>query len=110
MPLITELAKTDRQRQMLDLVLSSQTMARPFAVGPGVPTERIGALRQAFMETSRDPGFLAAAKAQLLEVSAMSGEHIQQVLDRIAKTPKDVVRALRDVVLGPEASAAMDKR
>jgi tripartite-type tricarboxylate transporter receptor subunit TctC len=108
-PLITELAKTERQRQMLDLILSSQTMARPFAVPPGVPTERVGALRKAFIDATKDPDFLAAAKHQQLEVSPVNGEQIQDTLARISKTPKDVIRALRDVVLGAEASAAMEK-
>lgn len=108
-PLVTDLAKTEQQRQMLDLVLSSQTMARPFAAPPGVPAERVSALRKAFIDTTRDPDFLAAAKAQQLEVAPVGGEQIQDTLARISKTPKDVIRTLRDVVLGPEASAAMDK-
>jgi hypothetical protein len=61
------------------------------------------------MDTMRDPEFLAVAKTQQLEVSPVSGEQIQETLARISKTPKDVIRALRDVMLGPEASAAMDK-
>jgi len=108
--LVTELAKTEQQRQMLDLILSTQTMARPFAMPPGVPAERVSALRKAFMETAKDPDFLAAAATQQLEVSPVNGEKIQDTLTRISKTPKDVIRALRDVVLGAEASAAMDKK
>jgi tripartite-type tricarboxylate transporter receptor subunit TctC len=108
-PLVTELAKTEQQRQMLDLVLTNQTMARPFAAPPEVPAGRVAALRKAFMDTMKDPEFLAVAKAQQLEVSPVSGEQIQNTLARISKTPKDVIRALRDVMLGPEASAAMDK-
>jgi tripartite-type tricarboxylate transporter receptor subunit TctC len=94
---------------MLDLVLTNQTMARPFAAPPEVPAGRVAALRKAFMNTMRDPEFLAVAKTQQLEVSPVSGEQIQDTLARISKTPKDVIRALRDVMLGPEASAAMDK-
>jgi tripartite-type tricarboxylate transporter receptor subunit TctC len=108
-PLVTELAKTERQRQMLDLVLSIQTMARPFAAPPDVPAERVGAVRKAFMDMAKDPGFLAAATAQQLEISPVSGEQIQETLGRISRAPKDVIRAFRDVMLGPEASAAMDK-
>jgi len=108
--LVTDLAKTEQQRQMLDLVLSSQTMARPFAAPPGVPAERVIALRKAFMDVTKDPNFIAAATAQQLEVSPVSGEQIQDTLARISKTPKDVIRTLRDVVLGTEASAAMDKQ
>jgi tripartite-type tricarboxylate transporter receptor subunit TctC len=109
-PLVTDLAKTERQRQMLDLVLSSQTMARPFAAPPGVPAERVNALRKAFIDMTKDPDFVAAAKAQQLEVSPVQGERIQYILAQIAKTPKDVIRALRDVVLGAEASAAMERQ
>ena len=108
-PLITELVKTEQQRQMLDLVLSTQSMARPFAAPPGVPTERVGALRKAFLNVTKDPAFLEAAKAQQLEVSPVSGEQIQNTLARVATTPKDVIRLLRDVVLGRDASAAMEK-
>jgi tripartite-type tricarboxylate transporter receptor subunit TctC len=84
-------------------------MARPFATAPGVPAERVSALRKAFMDVTKDPDFLAAAKTQQLEVSPVNGDQIQDTLARISKTPKDVIRALRDVVLGAEASAAMEK-
>jgi hypothetical protein len=107
--LVTDLAKTEQQRQMLDLVLSSQTMARPFAAPPGVPADRVSALRKAFMDVTKDPNFIAAATTQQLEISPVNGEQIQNTLARISKTPRDVIRTLRDVVLGAEASAAMDK-
>src|SRR5258705_146538 len=54
-PLVGELAKTEQQRQMIDLVLSSQAMARPFVAPPHVPVERVSALRRAFMEMAEDP-------------------------------------------------------
>jgi hypothetical protein len=68
------------------------------------------ALRKAFIDTTNDPQFLAAAKAQQLEISPVDGERIQKTLAYISKIPKDVIRALREAVLGPEASAAMDKQ
>jgi tripartite-type tricarboxylate transporter receptor subunit TctC len=108
-PLVTELVKTEQQRQMLDLILSTQTMARPFAAPPDVPAERVSAMRKAFMAAASDPEFVAAANAQQIEVSPVSGERIQAMLAKLSKTPKDVIRALRDVVLGAEASAAMEK-
>jgi tripartite-type tricarboxylate transporter receptor subunit TctC len=107
--LVGELVKTEQQRQMIDLVLSSQTMARPFVVPPDVPAERLIALRTAFMQMAKDPAFLAAAKAQQLEIEPVNGERIQETLARVARMPKDVIRTLRDVMLGAEASAAMEK-
>jgi tripartite-type tricarboxylate transporter receptor subunit TctC len=108
-PIVTDLAETEEQRQILDLLLSNQKMARPFAAPPGVPSDRVSALRNAFMEAMRDPGFIAVAKAQQLEVSPIGGEQIQDILTRVSRSPKDVIRELRDVMLGAEASAAMEK-
>jgi tripartite-type tricarboxylate transporter receptor subunit TctC len=109
-PLIGTLAKTERDRQMLDLMLSSQVMARPFAAPPKVPAQRVKALRDAFRAMTKDPAFLKVAKLQKLEVEPVFGERIQEIVTKISRTPKDVVRALRDVALGPEASAAMDRK
>jgi tripartite-type tricarboxylate transporter receptor subunit TctC len=104
-PLIGDLAKTEHQKQILDLVLSTQTMARPFAAPPDVPAERVALLRRAFMDTMRDPAFIAAAQTNQLEIAPVSGEQIQDMLGRISKTPKPLIRELRDLVLGAEASA-----
>jgi hypothetical protein len=70
---------------------------------------RRGAFPNIPVQFADDAEFLAAARIQQLEVSPVSGEQIQDILARISKTPKDVIRALRDVVLGAEASAAMEK-
>ena len=56
-PLITDLATDDRQRQILKLIFSRQTMGRPFAGPPGIPAERAEALRKAFDLTMKDPDF-----------------------------------------------------
>jgi tripartite-type tricarboxylate transporter receptor subunit TctC len=109
-PLITDLIKDERQKQMLDLVLTTQLMARPFAAPPGVPAERVAALRKAFDDTMKDPAYLEMAKAQLLEVDPVGGKRIQENLERVAKLPAALIRELRDVVMGPEASAAMEKK
>ena len=65
MPLIVDLAKTDEQRQILELIFARQVMGRPFVAPPDVPRERAEALRKAFMDTMNDKDFLAdAEKAQ----------------------------------------------
>jgi tripartite-type tricarboxylate transporter receptor subunit TctC len=85
-------------------------MARPFAAGPSIPVDRVQALRNAFMAVTKDAEFVAAANKQQLEVDPVSGQKIQEIVARISQTPKPVIRELRDIALGPEASAAMDKQ
>src|SRR5262245_47623326 len=49
-PLITDFAKTPAEKAQVELVMSRQTMGRPFFAPPGVPADRVAALRKAFMD------------------------------------------------------------
>jgi tripartite-type tricarboxylate transporter receptor subunit TctC len=90
-PLILDLAATPADRQVLELAFAQQVMAWPLVAPPGVPTERIAALRAAFDATMRDPDFLAEAARQKLIINPVSGEKIAGLLDRIYASPKDVL-------------------
>ena len=60
-PLIMDFATTDEQRQIFTLIFARQVMGRPFLAPPGVPADRLAALRQAFADTMTDKAFLADA-------------------------------------------------
>jgi tripartite-type tricarboxylate transporter receptor subunit TctC len=90
-PLIVDLAKTDEDRAILELILGQTTFGRPYFTGPKVPRERVSALRAAFMATMADPEFLADAQKQKLEIDPISGEVMQEIIARVYKTPRDVV-------------------
>jgi tripartite-type tricarboxylate transporter receptor subunit TctC len=89
-PLIMDFAKTPEQQQILKLIFARQVMGRPYLAPPGMPQERVKALQQAFMDTMKDPAFLAEAKAQKLEINAVSGPEIEQLLKETYQTPKSV--------------------
>jgi tripartite-type tricarboxylate transporter receptor subunit TctC len=90
-PAVTDLVKTDEQRQMVRLILTGQAMARPYAAPPGIPEARRRALVAAFDATMKDPEFLAdAAKAQA-EVSPVTAGEIDRLLAEVYATPKPIV-------------------
>jgi len=93
-PLISEFANA-RQKQILRLVLSRQTMGRPFAAPPGVPADRAQALRRAFDATLKDPAFLAEAAKLKLDVNPVTGEEVDKLIAELYATPKDVVAETR---------------
>ena len=97
-PLITDLAHNDRHRQILRLVLSRQTMGRPFAAPPGVPEDRKQALRKAFDDTMKDPEFLAEAKQRKMDVNPVSGAEIEKLVAELYSTPKDVIAEARAAI------------
>src|SRR5262245_52230403 len=91
-PLILDLAKTDEQRAILRLVFARQVMAWPYLAPPGVPADRVGALRKAFMDTLRDKDFIAEAEKSKLEITPVGGEDIQTLVKDIYETPPAIVQ------------------
>ena len=90
-PLLTDFAKTDEQRQILTLISSRAAIGRPLVVPPGTPSDRVAALRKAFIATMKDPAFLADAKKRKLWTEWTSGEDVQKVVARMMATPKPLV-------------------
>jgi hypothetical protein len=91
-PLITDLAANASQRQMLRLIFARQVMGRPFVAPPGIPPERLAALRRAFMQTLADKDFLADAAKARLEIAGVSGEEVAKLVTELYATPADVAR------------------
>jgi tripartite-type tricarboxylate transporter receptor subunit TctC len=91
-PLIMDLAKTDEQKQILKLIFARQTMGRPYLAPPGIPADRAAALRTAFMETMKDPAFIADADKAQLEVNPVAGEELQTLVAEIYKTPPEIAK------------------
>jgi hypothetical protein len=90
-PLVTEFARSDQERAVLDLISSDTVMARPFLLPPGVPAERVAAMRTAFDQTMSDPDFLADARANGIDVNPMRGDDLQALIRRIIDTPRDII-------------------
>ena len=97
-PSIMDRATSDRERQMLDLLLARQVTAWPFMAPPGLPEDRKAALRQAFDDTMRDPGFLAETRRSGLIVNPVDGAKIDALIAEIYRIPNDVVDAARSTV------------
>jgi tripartite-type tricarboxylate transporter receptor subunit TctC len=95
-PLVTELAETDDQRQLLELQFTAFELGRPNFVPEGVPADRVAALRRAFDLAMKDKDLLADAAKQGLEVNPSSGGEMQQMLKRTYATPKELVARLAE--------------
>jgi tripartite-type tricarboxylate transporter receptor subunit TctC len=97
-PLTVDFATTDEQRQVLALMYSQEVFGRPYVVAPGVPPERLAALRQSFMATLRDPATLADAKRIRLQIDPTSGEEVQKLVAKTFATPPNIVARLKQAI------------
>jgi tripartite-type tricarboxylate transporter receptor subunit TctC len=85
-PMIMDLARTEEERQIFRLMFARQVMAWPFVAPPGVPAERVAALRKAFDETMKDKDFLAEADKLSLEITPVSGEKMHSLITDLYQT------------------------
>ena len=97
-PLWTDLAENDDQRQVLALLSGDVSVGRPILTAPNVPADRVKALRQAFADTLRDPQFIEAAKQANMEMNPMAGEELQQVVEKIVTSPPRILAMVKDAI------------
>jgi tripartite-type tricarboxylate transporter receptor subunit TctC len=97
-PLATAFAKTDEQRAVMDLVYSQEIFGRPFVMAPEVPKERVAVIRDAFLAALRDPALLEEAAKSKLDVEALSGAEVQQLVAKVYATPPAIVKRTHEVL------------
>jgi tripartite-type tricarboxylate transporter receptor subunit TctC len=83
--------------------ITARTLARleygrPFFLPPGVPPDRVVALRRAFDATVKDPAFLGEATMSRIDIDPLSGEEVQTLVGEVSQTPPDVVARVRDAL------------
>jgi tripartite-type tricarboxylate transporter receptor subunit TctC len=89
-PSVEDLARSDDDRRIIELVVSGTRLGRPVATTPQVPAERLTALRKAFDATMKDAEFIKQAELINIDVDPVSGETIQSVVARVLSTPQEL--------------------
>jgi tripartite-type tricarboxylate transporter receptor subunit TctC len=97
-PAVGEFAKDNRTREIVKLFVAPHEMDRPILTPPGVPPERVAALRAAFHAAMNDPGFIADAKKQHLDIQEVDGESVAKIVERAYAQPADVVTAVHEAM------------
>jgi tripartite-type tricarboxylate transporter receptor subunit TctC len=97
-PLLIDLAKTEEQRQMFQLLSGNIVLERPFAAPPKIPTDRLEMLRTAFEKMVKDPQFLADAAKMDTDLDPNTGAQTEKIVADIIATPQPVVDKLKAAI------------
>ena len=97
-PLVTELALDETKLEIQKLWLTPLDTARPFAMPPDVPRERVIAVRNAFGEMLTDTEFQADAKTTGMVIDPRSADQITAMLARLGNTPPAIIEEARKAV------------
>ncbi len=98
-PLLTEMAGDDDElRQAAELLGARLIMGRPIVAPPGVPEDRLAALKQAILDTTNDPDFLADAENQGLFIEYVSGEDMLAFYQNVYQSSPEVVEMVAEAM------------
>lgn len=96
-PFLLDLVTKPEDKLLLQAAFAPLSTGRPYLMPPGVPQDRVAAMRKAFADTFKDPAFLAEAEKRGLGVnSPRSGEELQALIERVyTTTPPAIIERLR---------------
>ena len=100
-PLAAEHALSPLDRQAFELIAARQAMAYPVTAPPGIPAERLEALRTAFLATMKDPDFVADAEKAGMEVDPIGGAELAALVARIYASPAEAIARARAADASP---------
>jgi tripartite-type tricarboxylate transporter receptor subunit TctC len=93
-PHVDDFVKSDDDRQVHGLIFGIQSLGKLYAAPPGIPADRLDALRKALAATMKDAEFLADAAKMQLDISPMTGEEVEAVIAKVtAASPAAIERA-----------------
>jgi tripartite-type tricarboxylate transporter receptor subunit TctC len=98
-PLAINLAKTDEARQLIKVgIQNAAAFARPLALPPGTPRDRVLVLRRAFQETLKDQAFLAEAEKAKLTLEPATAEALEKMVAEAFALDPALLAKLKDIL------------
>ncbi len=97
-PSVQELARSEDDRKVIQLIVSGDALGKPVATAPNVPAERVKALRDAFDATLKDPAFIEAAAAARIEINPIHGVQLQATAEKVLATPRALAERAKSII------------
>lgn len=98
--LMQELTKDPEKQRILKFLSVGGAVGRTIVAPPGIPADRLKALRAAFDKTMKDPGFLADAKKRRANIDPATGQEVDAITKEALATPKSLVKTAAAALKG----------
>jgi tripartite-type tricarboxylate transporter receptor subunit TctC len=97
-PLLSDLGKSESDRTMLRVLSSTNAIGRAISAPPGVPADRVKALRGAFDAMVKSKKFLAEAKRIRHPINPMSGDALRKVVLQAGDLTPEMIKKIQSIV------------
>jgi tripartite-type tricarboxylate transporter receptor subunit TctC len=96
-PTLLELTPPEK-KDIVEFITSGTPIARALAVGPGVPADRVAALRKAFDELMHDKEFLAECAKRKLDIDPRDAAETTKLVEKIVSASPELVARVKTAV------------
>ncbi len=100
-PTLLEIAGP-QTRDVIEFLLAGTPIARAMALGPGVPADRVAALRKAFADMLGDPAFVDEARRRNLPIRYRDPQQTLALVEKITQATPDFVARVKKAVGAPQ--------
>lgn len=90
-PMSASMAKSPADRQAIEFYQSQAVLVRVYVMPPGVPADRVAAVRKAFMTSIGSPEFQAEVAKSNSEALPQPGDEIASLIERMYKSPPEII-------------------
>jgi tripartite-type tricarboxylate transporter receptor subunit TctC len=90
-PVVTDLVTSQEHKDVLNVIFADRQVQRGFFAPPGISEAQLEVLRKAFMDTMRDPNFLADAEKMALTPAPTTGAEVQAIVERLYQSSPKVI-------------------
>ncbi|MGE3248548.1 MAG: hypothetical protein AB7J19_19680, partial [Beijerinckiaceae bacterium] len=97
-PLLLDQPVPEKDKPLLKFMSEAVAVGRPVTTSPGVPAERVAALRKAFQDTIKDKEFIAEAQKMNAEIRPQTGDELAAIIKSVIDAPQDVRDRMRTVL------------
>lgn len=96
--LMDEYKTPESTRRLVNVILASGDLGRPFMAPPGIAPERVKILRDAFVKTMSDPAFLDEVKKKKLEADPSGGDDLEAIVKESMGQPREIVERMKKLL------------
>jgi tripartite-type tricarboxylate transporter receptor subunit TctC len=89
---------TEAKRRLARVVLGPGAFGRPILATPGIPTDRVKILRDAYTQMLKDPEFVADANKRQWEINPVSGERLEALAKEVINQPPEIIERMKKVM------------
>lgn len=97
-PNIDEFGRSEEEKHMLELFAATAAVGRSLIAPPGVPPERVAALREAVAATLADPAMRAFASEHNIVIEPASATEVEGIVRKTLATPKALAEKTKAVL------------